>query len=125
MRVLLSIKPEYVEKILDGSKKYEFRKNMFKRREVKTVVIYSTMPVGKVVGEFDIEKVINDEPQKVWDKTSKYAGISQDYFDEYFSGRQVAIAIKVGDVTKYDEPLCIKAFGDDMVAPQSYRYLAV
>lgn len=30
MKVLLSIKPEYVEKILDGTKKFEFRKGIFK-----------------------------------------------------------------------------------------------
>ena len=40
MRVLLSIKPEFVEKIFSGEKLYEYRKAMFKNVNVSTVVIY-------------------------------------------------------------------------------------
>ncbi|MDD8572078.1 ASCH domain-containing protein, partial [Escherichia coli] len=50
MKVLLSIKPEYAESILSGKKKYEFRKNIFRNKNVDTIVIYATMPVGKVIG---------------------------------------------------------------------------
>ena len=56
MRVLLSIKPEFVEKIFSGEKLYEYRKAMFKNVNVSSVVIYSTMPVGKIVGEFKFKK---------------------------------------------------------------------
>ena len=119
MKVLLSIKPEFVEKILDGSKKYEFRKSAFKRDDIKKVVIYATMPVGKVVAEFDIEQVIHDEPEKLWRKTKKHAGISKDFFNEYFFGRKYAVAIEVGQVTKYEEPMSIKALGDNVTPPQS------
>ncbi len=68
MKVLLSIKPEFVEKILDGTKKFEFRKGIFKNPDVKSVVIYSTMPVGMIVAEFDIADVIEDKPSNVWKK---------------------------------------------------------
>ena len=30
MKVLLSIKPEFVEKIFSGEKRFEYRKNIFK-----------------------------------------------------------------------------------------------
>ncbi|MBI6731014.1 ASCH domain-containing protein, partial [Pseudomonas amygdali] len=43
MKVLLSIKPEYAEKILQGEKRFEFRKSVFKNPDVRTVVIYATM----------------------------------------------------------------------------------
>ena len=61
MKVLLSIKPEYAEKIFEGTKKYEFRRSVFKNRNVKTVVVYASSPVQKVIGEFDIEHIINDD----------------------------------------------------------------
>lgn len=48
MRILLSINPEYVEKIFSGTKKYEYRKNIFKNKEVKTILIYSTSPIKKI-----------------------------------------------------------------------------
>ncbi len=123
MKVLLSIKPEYVDRILDGSKKFEFRKGIFKNEMVKSVVIYATMPVGMVVGEFDIADVIEDKPSIVWSKTKKYAGISKDFFDIYFNSRDKAFAIKIGNVRKYDEPMMLSALGKNITAPQSYRYL--
>lgn len=123
MKVLLSIKPEFVEKILSGEKKYEFRKKLFKRQSVKTIVIYATMPIGKVVGEFDIDHVISDEPNLVWEKTKKYAGVSKSFYDEYFKEKSLAFAIAVGKVTLYDEPKSLNYFGKNIVAPQSYRYL--
>lgn len=123
MKVLLSIKPEFVDRILDGSKKFEFRKGIFKNEMVKSVVIYATMPVGMVVGEFDIADVIEDKPSIVWRKTKKYAGISKDFFDIYFSSREKAFAIKIGDVRRYDEPMMLSALGKNITAPQSYRYL--
>lgn len=123
MKVLLSIKPEFVEKILDGSKKFEFRKGIFKNSLVTSVVIYSTMPVGMVVGEFDIADVIHDEPSIVWNKTKKFAGISKDFFDIYFESREKAYAIEISNVRKYEQPMLLSALGKNISAPQSYRYL--
>lgn len=44
MRILLSIKPEYVYKILDGTKKFEYRRTVFKNKNVDSMVIYATLP---------------------------------------------------------------------------------
>jgi len=88
MKILLSIKPEYANKILDGHKHFEFRKSIFKNPLVSKVLIYATMPVGMVIGEFDIEEVLADRPNQVWMMTSEFAGISQLYFNDYFKGRE-------------------------------------
>ncbi|SUF92800.1 bacteriophage protein [Salmonella enterica] len=76
MKVLLSIKPEFAESILEGEKRFEFRKTIFRNKDVKTVVIYATMPVGKVIGEFDIADILSSEPSDLWKATKKYAGIT-------------------------------------------------
>ncbi len=34
VKALLSVKPEYAEKILSGEKIYEFRRRIFKRKDV-------------------------------------------------------------------------------------------
>src|SRR2546427_5834830 len=41
IRVLLSIKPEFVAAILRGEKRYEFRRRIF-RRSIGVVVVYAT-----------------------------------------------------------------------------------
>ena len=48
-KILLSIKPIYVNKILNGTKKYEYRKRKPKRNDIGKLIIYSTSPIKKVV----------------------------------------------------------------------------
>ena len=38
MKVLLSIKPEFAFAIINGSKKFEYRKNIFKNQDISSVV---------------------------------------------------------------------------------------
>jgi predicted transcriptional regulator len=123
MKVILSIKPEYASKILDGSKRFEFRKVSFTAVGVTSVIIYATKPVGKVVGEFDIGDIHIGEPRQIWTKTRKHAGITKRFFDQYFLDREYAVAIGVENVRRYEIPLDLTHFGEDVTAPQSFRYV--
>jgi predicted transcriptional regulator len=123
MKILLSIKPEFAEKILSGAKRFEFRKVLFKNPDVKTVVIYATMPVGKVVGEFDIDEVLSARPKMLWSLTEEFAGIPHGYFNEYFEGRDIGHAIKVNKVRRYKKPLNLLQVLPSGIAPQSFCYL--
>ena len=76
MKVLLSIKPEFVREIFQGRKKFEYRKNVF-TKHVTQVVVYSTKPEGMIVGEFSVKKILSDTPEKLWEKTSFVSGISK------------------------------------------------
>jgi len=49
-KILLSINPEHVENILNGSKLFEFRKIRCKNN-VDKIIIYATFPVMRVVAE--------------------------------------------------------------------------
>jgi predicted transcriptional regulator len=122
MRVLLSIKPEFAEKIFNGTKKYEFRRSLFKNQNVKTVVVYASSPVQQVIGEFEIEKIINDDLHQLWNKTKEFSGISENFFFEYFINKERGYAIKIKQTKRYDKALSLK---DDFNAnpPQSFMYL--
>lgn len=122
MKVLLSIKPEFADKIFSGTKKYEFRRSIFKKKEVKTVVVYASSPVQKIIGEFEIETIIKEEINRLWNLTKDFSGISEDYFFEYFSNKDNGFAIKIKRTKKYKRPLSIK---EDFNAtpPQSFMYL--
>jgi predicted transcriptional regulator len=123
MRVLLSIRPEHVENIRSGIKTFEFRRRMFARRDVRTVMIYCTRPVGRLVGEFDIADILEDEPEALWASTAKGSGISKDYFDAYFEGRPRGFALQIGSLRLYDEPICPSEWFDNFTPPQSYMYV--
>ncbi len=120
--MLLSINPEHVENILQGNKTYEFRKILCKRK-VDIIVIYATYPVKLIVGEVEVLDIIEMEKEQLWKLTEKRAGISKDFFDQYYEGRETAVAYKLGKVLKYDIPYSLDKIGVKM-APQSYMYLA-
>lgn len=123
MNVLLSIKPKYVDEILAGKKKFEFRKSIFKKRDISKVFIYSSSPVKKVVASFEIAGIIEASPQELWDKCHKLAGIpKQDFFD-YFKNSDVGYAIEISNLEKLPEPIDPYDLKKDFSAPQSYCYL--
>ena len=118
---LLSIKPPYAEAIFRGEKRFEFRRAIF-RQAVDVVVVYITSPTCRVVGEFDVTEVISDSVEDLWTRTSPYAGIDRSAFLNYFTGREIAHAIRIGKVRKYKKPLeLIKTYG--IRAPQSFVYI--
>ncbi len=119
---MLSIKPEFASKIFDGSKKYEFRKRLYKNAEVKVVIVYASAPISKVIGEFEVEQVLHEDLSSLWNETQLHSGISEAYYNQYFAGRESGYAIKVKSTKRYDIPLCIKkSFG--LHPPQSFAYV--
>ena len=119
--ILISINPEHVSNILNGSKRFEFRKIQCKKN-VDKMVIYSTSPVMKVVAEVEIKDVLTDDPETVWEKTSEYAGLSKEFFNRYYEGRNTAVAFELGDVREFDEPRELSQYGISN-PPQSFIYL--
>jgi len=122
MKVLLSIKPEYVELIFNGSKRFEYRRSIFKNKDIKTVIVYSTLPVGKIVGEFEIDEILENNPRTIWKKTKDYSGVQESFYDEYFSGREKAFAIKISSTKKYVQEICPYTQLNNFTAPQSFMY---
>lgn len=119
--ILLSINPSHVENIMKGTKRYEFRKKACKRH-VDKILIYSTTPIMKVVGEAEVEDVLIDEPEVIWKKTEEKSGIDKKFFDKYFANKEQAVAYKLKNVIAYQEPRELKEYGIDC-APQSFQYV--
>ncbi len=122
MKALLSIKPEYVEKIISGEKKFEYRKKIFKEN-VDSVVIYSTMPVGKIIGEFSLNEIICDTPENIWSKTKLFSGVEEEFFNKYFDNVKSGFALKIENLNIYQTPINPKDLFKDFVAPQSFMYI--
>lgn len=122
MNILLSIKPEFALRILDGSKMYEYRRAIFKNQEVSRVIVYASNPVKQIIGEFVIDDILHEDPQSLWVKTKRHAGISEKRFFDYFRNKTKGYAIKVKAARAYDHPLPLSSF---MISspPQSYMYL--
>lgn len=121
--VLMSVKPEYADKIIKGVKKVEFRKTCFSN-QVKRVYIYSSHPVKRIMGYFTVEKIIKQSPQLLWDKYHLTGGIDQTKFFRYFEKRDKGNAIIIREVFPYRYGLSLQdVFGNNYSIPQNYRYI--
>lgn len=117
MNLVLSIKPEYVEEIKAGRKRFEFRKTIFKKK-VEKVYIYASSPISKVVGEFQPVDILSGCPSEIWKKTKKHSGITEQFYNEYFANKTIAYAIVIQNLKIYDIPKSLPFH-----APQSFRYI--
>lgn len=118
---MLSIKPEYVKKIVSGEKKYEYRKHAAKCK-VEKIVIYSCAPEKSVVGEVIVKGILAKSKSSLWETTKEHGGISRAKYREYFADSKTAYAYELGDVTVYDKPKSLLDYGIKS-APQSFVYL--
>lgn len=120
--VLMSIKPEFAAKIFDGTKKYEFRRMIFKSKDVTKVVVYASFPIMKVIGEFLIGDILEMDLEELWETTNTSAGISKELFMTYYRGKKKGFAIKISSVKRYSEPLNLRE-SFSLKPPQSFQYL--
>jgi len=120
--ILISIHPEYVKKILSREKRFEFRRKV-PTVEVRFLVIYATHPIMRVVALAEVTSVLSDTPERLWRSTRHFAGISKNYFLQYFDGREVAHAIELGRVIELRKPKALDKISSSIVAPQSYRFV--
>lgn len=120
-KIIISINPEYVEKIISGEKKFEYRTKAAKE-DINKIIIYETKPIMKVVAEVEILDVIATTPEELWNQTKNQSGITKSFFDEYFKNKQIAYAYKLGTVKVYEKPKSLLDFGLRM-APQSFAYV--
>ena len=119
--ILMSIKPEYVDKIFTGEKKYEYRKRMCKEK-IDTIIVYSSFPIQKVVGELKIKQVLYNKKSIIWDKTNRYGGITKTKYDKYYENCDYAVAYEIEKAILYDKQKDLKDF-NVRTAPQSYVYI--
>ena len=121
MNLLISIKPEFVKKILAYEKLYEFRKSIFKE-DVDKIFIYSTYPVKKIVGYFEVGEIICESPQELWNSFSEVSGISKKDFFKYYANSNKGFAIKINNLHIFEEYIDMNQY-EDFRAPQSFCYV--
>lgn len=121
MNLLISIKPEFVCKILAREKLYEFRKSIFKQ-DVDKIFIYSSYPEKKIVGYFELNEVICESPSDLWNSFSEVSGICENDFFKYYEGKKQGFAIKIDNLHVFDEFIDMAKY-DEFKAPQSFCYV--
>lgn len=120
-KMLLSINPEYIERIIQGKKEYEFRKVRCKAG-VTHIIFYETAPVKKVVAEAQIEKILEGPINEIWEQAKECAGISYEFYQKYFTEKDKAVAYKLKNVIMFEHPKELSDYGLTS-PPQSFVYI--
>lgn len=120
--VLLSIRPIYADAIFLGKKTVEFRKKVFSP-SVNRVFVYSSSPIKKIVGYFDINHIEGSSPEVLWSKYQHVGHISREEYFEYYKGHSLAYGIVIKDYHKFNTPIYPNDIFTDFKAPQSYFYI--
>ena len=116
--IMLSIHPQYVMKIINGTKRYEFRRRLA-RSKVSKIYIYETFPAMKVVAVAQVVDELAGSPSEIWERTKDFAGISKRAFYDYFQDKNDAFAYELGDVEIFEYAQNLDVFGLTS-APQSF-----
>jgi len=116
------IKPVYIDRILQGKKKYELRRKL-PRIKIEYVFLYATTPVCKVVGYARVGVTHDECKSELWKKVAPWSGIDEADYYSYFEGIENACAIELVEVFKFNKPFHPREISDDFVVPQSFRYV--
>jgi predicted transcriptional regulator len=117
----MSIKPQYVKAINDGSKLIEFRKKNFSKK-VKYILIYETAPSKAIVGYIEVKGIEIDAPDVIWKKYSEIGTIAKEDYFNYYNGSDVAIGILIDKYIALANPINIKEL--KITPPQSFKYIS-
>ncbi len=120
--ILLSVFPEYVEKIISGEKRFEFRKHT-PSENVSFIVFYATAPVAKILCIAEVDEIICDSPSRLWRTTALFSGVDKNFYDEYYRGIDNAYAYKLGRVYQLNSPVSLVDENLRLSPPQTFRYL--
>ena len=120
--VLLAIRPRFAESIMKGEKRVEFRKVGF-RAKVSHIVVYASKPIQRVLGYFQVSHIIEDTPEHLWNRYRSMGGLSYEEFRDYYRDSDSGVAIEVGSVWQFREPMSIMKLDKSLYIPQSFAYL--
>jgi predicted transcriptional regulator len=120
---LISVHPEYAEKILNGEKQVELRRSKL-HSAVSHLVIYATAPKSAVLGWVRVTGIDTGSPTRLWNRHKQHAGVSRRQFRRYFKGSRAAFAIHVDQPQSLHTPLHLNEINRDLCPPQSWRYLS-
>ena len=121
-KILLSIKPKYVERILEGTKKVEYRRVIPKCKDITHIIIYASAPICQVVAEVSVSNILSDKPSTLWEKTLSIGGISNDEYFAYFINREVAHAFVIDEIKKFTPYRKLIDYGIK-TPPQNFLYI--
>ena len=127
--VLMSIRPQYANKIFAGTKTVELRRVKPKTLDGGDLIfVYVSSPVKSLVGAFRVASVVEKPLTPLWRAVRNHAGVTRAEFLSYYEGVDTGIAIFIKDIWLLPEPIHLAQLQKevkDFYPPQSFRYTSI
>lgn len=121
--VILSLKKQYIDSIIDGTKTIEIRRKAIHKLNRGSVIFFAQSGSGgMIVGDAMCAGITMATKEFAWEHYKDDMQLSEYDFNEYTKGREVIFLIKLIMPQRYDKPLSCKHFGLKRI-PQSFCYL--
>jgi predicted transcriptional regulator len=126
-KILMSLRPEFAKRIINGSKRVEIRRKFAKKWIGYNVCLYSSRGASALVGEAKIEMIDHGSPEYIWERYNNDIGSTYDEFLQYVGSSKEIYAIVLTDVKPYKESVPISQLShilsNELTPPQSYYLL--
>ena len=124
--ILLSIRPQYAEKIFNRSKTVELRRIRPKHLKKGTLVLlYVSSPIKSLVGAFKVERVVEMPLDELWQLVRSKAGVTCEEFEAYYGGVNRGVGIFISETWRLSEPIELEDLREQILnfhPPQGFRY---
>ena len=124
--MILSLKPQYAEGILSGSKPVELRRVGPKISVPTRALIYATTPVKALLGACAVGRVVTDRLTVLWGSYGSRTGLRQGEFWDYFMGLEVGSALVLSHARRFSSQIPLADLRASRCLgrpPQSYSYI--
>lgn len=128
-KLVMSVQPEYAERIFSKSKRVEFRKRFSTKWRGCKAVVYGTKPLGALMGEVTLRNVTYDSPDAIWNSFGPMGGCTYEEFVGYVGDSNGVYAIELADVIPYVSPIALAQvshlINEHLTPPQSFNSVKI
>jgi len=125
--LFLSLRPQFAEMIISGSKTVELRRIRPRALPGTLVLIYASSPTMKLIGTCVVKEIVTGTPREIWKLHGGATGLKLRGIADYLQGTERGVAISVGSPIRFDQPLPlekIRSIIGESAPPQSFRYIS-
>lgn len=125
--LVMSIKPEFADKIKRKEKKIEVRRKFNKKWQGAYALLYASEPMSEFFGEARISKIIEGEPKNIWNLFGSELGVDEKKYFEYCAGTDKVNALILSDINIFRNGITKTRveylLSEELKAPQSYSVI--
>jgi predicted transcriptional regulator len=122
---VLSIKPEYATKIVEGLKQVELRRRFpYGTVTGARIYVYATVPIQAVIGYATIQEVERLPVEVIWASYHQVAYIARKDFEDYYHDSDSGYVLVLRDPVRLQNPVSISELKSELnfTPPQSFAY---